>query len=274
MTTLELYTQIRETIESAIGNSIGEVNIVDDSIKKINKLKLSPNINIQAGFCHQKPYAFFINPNKLYTKHKTELGDFLFVIKYVDNNIIIDKRALFFQAKYNKNRNPFSIEMHQFHFYQQIDKIEFKFGNSIYRSLGYKPIVWKNISAKNEFGDYFLIGDNFVIDCSTDTIASQYEHKKQGHFKFDLNLMRHYWHPFGYQGLFCKSNYPLFEFLLPFGKGNKIEGTFEIFINLIYKRLGMIPDPDEEHTGFWEENSRGGFGLIEITIDNNENTEG
>jgi len=38
--------------------------------------------------------------------------------------------------------------------------------------------------------------------------------------------------------------------------------------------LGMIPDPPEEHAGFWEENSSGGFGLIEITIDNNENIKG
>ncbi len=88
MTTLEIYTQLIKTIETAIASSNGEVNIVNDSIKKIQGLKLSPNIKIQAGFCHQKPYAFFINPNELYSKQKTELGDFLFVIKYIDNKLL------------------------------------------------------------------------------------------------------------------------------------------------------------------------------------------
>jgi len=33
----------------------------------------------------------------------------------------------------------------------------------------------------------------------------------------------------------------------------------------------MIPDPPEEHKGFWEESDGSGFGVIEITIDNTEN---
>ncbi|ACF43508.1 hypothetical protein Ppha_1237 [Pelodictyon phaeoclathratiforme BU-1] len=36
----------------------------------------------------------------------------------------------------------------------------------------------------------------------------------------------------------------------------------------------MIQDPPEEHEGFWEEGSKGGFGLIEITISNDENVKG
>lgn len=275
MTTQEIYKRIIDSIESAISNTTGEVRIVEDSINRIQGLSWNQNVKVQAGFCHQKPYAFFINPDNLFTKQKTELGDFLFVIKYIDGGRIIDKRALFFQAKYNNSGKQFSIELHQFHFYKQIDNIEFKFGNSVYRNLGLTPIIWKNISVANEFGDYILLGNTFVVDLSTNEIASQYEHKKYGHFNYDLDLICDCWHfRRHHYEICCKSNSPLFDFLTPFGKGNQIHGQFELFINLIYKRLGMIPDPPEEHEGFWEEGSKGGFGLIEITISNDENVKG
>jgi hypothetical protein len=35
----------------------------------------------------------------------------------------------------------------------------------------------------------------------------------------------------------------------------------------------MIPDPPDEHEGFWEESNSGGFGLIEITVNNNDNPQ-
>lgn len=271
MKTLEIYNQLIKTIESSIAS--GEVNMVKESIGKIQNLTLVPNINIQAGFCHQKPYAFFIEPSKLFTKTKTELGDFLFVIKYIDNNEIIDNRALFFQAKYNKLRKPFSIELHQFHFYKQIHNIIFKFGKSVYKNLNYEPIEWKNISSNNDFGDYILLSENFALDLYTNEIALQYEHKKQGHFNFDLKLMCDCFHFHRHREMCCNSKSPLFDFLTPFGKGNKIEGSFKEFISLIYKKLEMIPDPPDEHKGFWDDSSSGGFGLIEITIDNTINID-
>lgn len=275
MTTDEIYSAIISAIEAILPNLTGEVDIVRKSVDEINNINWSPNIKIQSGFCHQKPYAFFITPERLFTKKKTELGDLLFVIKYLDNNTIIDKRALFFQAKYNQNGKPFLIELHQFHFYKQIERIEFKFGNRVYRDLSMEPIIWKTISQKNQFGDYLLISNRFAIDLFTNDIANQYEHKTNGHFRFDINSIcdcRHF--RLRHHELCYKFNSPLFDFITPFGKGNKIEGEFEAFISLIYKRLGMIPDPPEEHEGFWEESSNGGFGLIEITIDNNENIKG
>jgi hypothetical protein len=261
-------------INLATESTTGEVKIVKDAIDRIKKLSWSPNITVQSGFLHQKPYAFFINPDNLFTKQKTELGDLLFVVKYINNNKIIDKRALFFQAKYNNSSSQFPIELHQFHFYKQIDNIEFKFGNSVYKNLGVTPIHWKNISATNEFGDYILLGNNYAVDVSINEIASQYEHKKTGHFNYDLDFIcarhcrRHH------HKTCCAAKSPLFDFLTPFGKGNLIYGQFELFINLIYKHLGMIPDPPEENEGFWEESSKEGFGLIEITISNGEDTKG
>lgn len=270
MKTLDIYNKIIDSIESSISTNYGEVKIVEKSIDAINSLSWNPNINVQTGFCHKKPVAFFVTPDRVFNKEKTELGDFLFVIKYKDNSKVIDRRALFFQAKYNNTGNPFSIELHQFHFYKQIDKIVFQFGKSVYKSGGYKPIVWANISHPNNFGDYILLGDNFAMDMLTDEIASQYEHKKQGHFSFKLDSTSHHWHFRKHHHLCRKNNNPLFDFLTPFGKGSIIDGQFKQFINLIYKRLEMIPDPPEEHEGFWEEGNGSGFGVIEITIDNTE----
>ncbi|MFW5879184.1 MAG: hypothetical protein ACOCUV_00005 [bacterium] len=272
MKTKEIYKKIIDSIETTISAVNGEVEIVKKSIDSINALTWNPNIKVRTGFCHQKPYAFFVTPDRVFDKVKTELGDYLFVIKYKDNDSIIDRRALFFQAKYNKTGNPFSIELHQFHFYRQIDKIDFRFGNSVYKSGGYNPILWLNISYPSNFGDYILLGDNFAIDILTKEIANQYEHKKNGHFTFNLGSICDLWHFRKHHDFCCCGDYsPLFDFLTPFGKGNKIEGQFEHFIDLIYKRLGMIPDPPEEHEGFWEESDGSGFGVIEITINNTEN---
>lgn len=57
---------------------------------------------------------------------------------------------------------------------------------------------------------------------------------------------------------------PLLDFLKPYGKGTKIKGPFIKFIHLIYKKLDMLLDPPEEHTGFWDEDQKG-FGIVEIT---------
>ena len=48
MKTVDIYSQLIKTIESAADSSIGEVKIVDESIKRIKKIRISPNINIQA----------------------------------------------------------------------------------------------------------------------------------------------------------------------------------------------------------------------------------
>jgi hypothetical protein len=278
MTIQKIYENILDSIkratQMAIYNKTGEVRIVFDSVEEIRKLEFGSNVEIQVGFCHQKPYAFLISPDNLFTKQKTELGDFLFVIKYIDNNRIIDKRAMFFQAKYNNKENRFSIELHQFHFYRQIHNIEFRFGNSVYKvneNINLIPIIWKNISESNQFGDYILLGKDFVIDISINEIATQYEHKKGGSFNYYLKLLCDYCHFLTLNPVICcNNNRPLLDFLTPFGKGNKIQGQFEQFINLIYKRLGMIPDPPDENEGFWEEGNKSGFGLIEITISNND----
>ena len=271
MNTFEIYKKIIEIIELVLSKTTGEVNIVKESIDEIEKTKCNwpSNIKVNTGFCHQKPYAFFVNPNILFTKSKTELGDFLFVIKYIDNKVIIDNRALFLQAKYNstKKSDSFKIDLHQFHFYKQINNIVFKFGKTVDKSLT-KPKIWKNISKPYDFGDYLLLGCKYVYDLYTSEIAGQYEHKKKGYFRFnfDSNINNNFLYQ---RHLFYYFNFysPLFYFLTPFGKGNKIEGQFKEFINLIYKKLGMKIDPPEENEGFWID-SNGGFGLVEIVIDN------
>lgn len=272
MTTFELYQKIIDSLESVLSEETGEVNVVEKSILRLNETIWSPNVKIQTGFCHQKPYAFFIDPETLFTKKKTELGDFLFVVKYFDNNEIIDNRALFFQAKYSKNSSLFDIELHQFHFYKQIENIKFKFGNTVYNDLNINPIIWQNISKPNEFGDYILLCKDYALDMYTSEIAKQYKHLARGHFRYSLDLMfdqcyYHRRHRFSCSHRFS----PLLDFITPFGKGNKVEKQYKRFISLIYKKLKMIPDPPEEYEGFWEESKNGGFGIVEITINNNEN---
>jgi hypothetical protein len=96
--------------------------------------------------------------------------------------------------------------------------------------------------------------------------------KKKGHFNYDLNLNCDCFYfkrrELGYCNFYNK---PLLDFLTPFGKGNKIEGNYKQFIDLIYKKLDMIPDPPEENEEFWLEEETEGFGIIEITINNDEN---
>lgn len=279
LTPFEIYIKIIDLIRSSIATNAGEVNIVKNSVEQIEKVKQSfgPNVNIRTGFCHKNPYAFFKKPHKLFNKEKTELGDFLFVIKYLDNGDIIDNRALFFQAKYSNDSNDFKIELHQFHFYIQIENIKFNFGKTTYKKSAMKPIIWEKISKPKEFGDYILLGPRNVLDLYTSEIAFQYNHFKEGHFQYNLNQMHHGCIYFN-SNHFLRCNYlsPLFNFILPFGRGNKIEGNFKIFIDLIYKKLGMIPDPPDENESFWEENEQNhinGFGLIEITIDNRKESD-
>jgi len=261
MKSKDIYKQIIEAIRVATKNCSTEPQIVREAISEIEKINLPSSVKIQTGFCHQKPYAIFVTPDNLYGFNRTELGDLMFVVKVVCNNIVIDYRSLFFQAKYDANFGRFKIEKHQQRFYSQISKIEFRFGNKVYSQGNVKPIAWRNISCPEDFGDYLLIGNGSVLDVSLKEINKQYD-PSQRHFFFDLIQQTHV--------LPCQKRFllnldnPLLNFLAPYGKGNKIEGMFEIFTELIYKKLGMIVDPPEEHEGFWEDDKMG-FGVVEVT---------
>ena len=143
MNVLELYKDIMHAMEISSTSNSSEPKIVKQSIDHINKIEIPSIIKIKTGFCHQKPYAILIDPSDLYNKKRTELGDFLFVIKRKQSGVIVENRGLFFQAKLDKNFKKFKVKKHQFYFYANIEKIIFKFGNNVYKKGNVKPIIWK-----------------------------------------------------------------------------------------------------------------------------------
>jgi hypothetical protein len=258
-----VYNLIIDSIKEALKNAsvtASEPKIVENSITIIEdkiKNKPIPHITARTKFCHQKPYAYFIDPSKMFGKTKTELGDYLLVCKYKSPEGIIDQRALFLQAK--KAASNFHIEKHQLQFYLSIDNILFKFGNRLYKNEKNKPIVWRNISTKNDFGDYMLMSDApgnvDALDVSTHNIS---------HSAFSFPTISKTSTPIYICNKTICCDHPLIDFLSLFGKGTPVKGCFKEFIELIYKKLGMEPDPSEENEGFWEEEKR--FGLIEVTF--------
>jgi hypothetical protein len=256
-----VYELIINSIAKAIEPGKKEPDIVKDSIAYMKKetQNIPSHITIKAESCHQKPYAFFVNPPCMGGKVKTELGDYLFVCKHKQNGIITDQRALFFQVKKCRKDAVPKIEQHQLQFYLSIDSIEFRFGNTVYAEGGIDPIVWHNISTTRNFGDYIIIRDQCVHDISTNRIKTIYSCVINGDVAECYELI-------------CGDS-PLKEFLSSPNKGTKISGSFKSFINLIYKKLGMEADPPDENEGFWleaEGDKNNSFGLVEITVDGPE----
>ncbi len=262
MNTTQVYEGIINALKVASENISNEPEIVKTAIDEINKINLPGNIKRQTGFCHQKPYALFVDPKEINQYKRTELGDLMFVVKFINRGECIDYRTLFFQAKYDKDFKKFKIEKHQQRFYSEIEKIDFKFGNKVYSDGNIEPIIWKHLTSAENFGDYFLIGSGRALDVGLTCINSQYD-PSGNQFSFDIRqhyhiAPRHF--SFGWE-----FQRPLLSFLSPYGKGNKVEGLLKIFTELIYKKLGMIADPPEEHQGYWEEDPSG-FGVVEFTF--------
>lgn len=267
-----MYESILKTFKAIQENEKKEVRIVKTFVEQIKNKDFGKNVILNTGFCHQKPYAFLVNPVSLFGKSKTELGDLLFVIKYKENGRIVDYRAMFYQVKH-ADKNYFPIELHQFHFYAEISKIVFRFGNTVYKKNKMQTINWNNLSSKDNFGAYLLLSNNHNYDVSINELAKQY-HAKGHNFTFELpkhfylidchirhlelNKLGDYLYSF-------KRENPLLEFIQPFGIGQKVENTYKSFLELIYKKLEMIPDPPEEHETYWEDDKQG-FGIVDITV--------
>lgn len=262
---VEVYKEILEKINKIKESTTGEIHIVKKIVEELKTINL-PNIKILTDFVHQKPYAYFLIPNQLFRKQRTELGDILFVVKYKEGEKIIDQRALFFQVKYSKDSMKFDFEAHQLWFYLKIHEISFTFGNRVFKNLKTEKIAWSKLSNRENFGDYFLLGSKDVVDISTKTISKHYTHRESGKSKINLEEFCFYKTEFP-----CYTP-PLLDFLSPHGKGEQIEYTYKVFIDLIYKKIGMVPDPPLEHEGFWDgnENDNSGFGIIEITFNDRE----
>lgn len=88
-------------------------------------------------------------------------------------------------------------------------------------------------------------------------------------FDFQLAFPWQFPCPCAYLGLFPYEHF-LISFLQLHGLGVRISRRTERFLEIIMKRVGWNVDPPEETEGYFEENEKGGLGIIRITITDEE----
>lgn len=263
-------------LAAAIVPGAKEPDIVRNYVDGVAKLPATPGSNIQAAFIHQKPYAIFIHPPSLAGRVKCELGDILYVFKYKSAGAVLHTEASFIQVKVGHPAKSWAIEPHQLAFLTGIRTHHFKFGNSVYNAAGVAPIPYRGLPHTGNFGEYMLIGGPEPLCYSADAILSAVGTAPAGTKVGASNPIN------------CVSGLPFcaicdshgafldqaFNGCRLFGSGILtppffgviVQGPLVGMLNIIYKRVGMIPDPPEEYEGYFD-NEEGGFGLIEVTID-------
>lgn len=245
---MTLAQDVSQELDNAIANALGEVAIVRQFIANLKALKTSPDVKIQAAFCHQKPFAFFVNPAKYAGRIKSELGDILWVYKTKYRGTVIDHRATFSQVKHSHS-SKFHIAEHQYRFLKDINSNSFRFGNALYGAMGYQPRIFNAITQSQHFSNYLFINPSLVPKCectndlilttstSIDTTAMQEFEQYIGNFfhtkSFGMNLL------------------------------NNMDGW--ALVDIVFKRLALVLDPPEEWNGYFEDDKYG-FGVVFITV--------
>lgn len=245
---MTLAQDISQELDNAIASATGEVAIVKQFITNLAGLKTPMNVNIQSAFCHQKPYAFFVNPAQYAGRKKCELGDILWVYKIQHRGVVTDHRAVFSQAKHS-NSSKFHIDEHQYNFLIDINRNSFRFGKSVFANAGYQPIVFTAVTRSKHFSNYLFISPSLTPKCectkdltlstptSIDTITMQsFERYIDIFFRprsFGMNLLHNM-------------------------DGWKL-------VDIVLKRLSLVLDPPEEWKGYFEED-KSGFGVVFITV--------
>ena len=256
-----LPDDLDNALKMAIAAGGSEPDIVRKFISLIAHISPPPNIKIRMAFIHQRPYVFFVSPPIICGKQKCEFGDLLYVFKRVDNEMnLIDSRASFLQAK--KGIGSWHIDAHQIEFLSNIKKIQFRFGNSVYKRGGYTPIVFNGLPHSGVLSQYLLLDPSDALCYETYRVKScqrLYQHS------FSLNPLN---------PILCKKKVPFcsncdshLKFIRGFClgiNGSRISGRLMIIVELIYKYLNWTFDPPEEFSDNFIEDA-GGFGVIEIT---------
>jgi len=160
-----------------------EVNIVEDFVnfvsndvsRKFNKISKNEYLSIEARFTHQRPYAIFVNPQKICGKSRVELGDILFIVKRQRNGTLIDHRGSFSQAKLYKK--GWVIKAHQFEFLHNIRNIEFRFANKVSQNLKIEPRTWKIANKPKWFSNFLLLSNIFSLSIPSSYLANFYNQK-------------------------------------------------------------------------------------------------
>lgn len=249
-------------LSAAIGAGGTEPDIVRAYANSAKSIPVPPHYQVRTGFIHQRPYAFFVQPSSIAGREKCELGDLLYVFKELDAaGTLVRARASFVQAK--KGVDQWGIEPHQLEFLLNVKRIQFRFGNSVYRRGGYAPIIYNGLPHSGDLSEYLLLGPSGALSYSTRRVAAcqlLYQHGFSLHERNPILCKEA-------RVAFCENHDSHRRFLQRFCAGEagaNLVGRLRDIVELIYKRIGWVLDPPEEFADNFIEDPRG-FAVIEVT---------
>ena len=259
--------QFHAILQDAIAKNATEPLMVKDFVGRVIGVGMPPRYTVESRFIHQRPYAFFVNLADICGRKKTELGDVLLIVKRLRGKSVIDHRFVTMQAKRLTN-GAAAIDVHQFQFLRDLKDIEFRFGNSVHKQAGIAPIVWKKVTSSLWFGSYLFL-DQFLSLVSKVTLVDSCYPGGCSPFPYSPAAVPHL--PWGGSpvGLYAFEAF-IVSFLQKGGLGVKVSGKPKALLELVLKRVGMVVDPPEENQGFWEDSDRDGFGVVRVTIQEEE----
>jgi hypothetical protein len=264
-----LAQQLDNALSNAIAAGGSEPEVVRNYVTAAGKIAQAPSMKVRTGFTHQRPYAFFVKPTAIAGREKCELGDILYVYKKLDSTGgLIQAKASFVQAK--KGQGHWSIEPHQLEFLANIKKIQFRFGNSVYKRGGVKPIIYNGLPHSGDLAQYLLLDTCKALSYSVKRV------------KACQHLYQHGFPIHAQNPILCKeakvplctnhdSNLKFLDRLCTGSEGANLKGQVRNIVELIYRRIGWILDPPEEFADNFIEDPRG-FAIVEITASSDQQT--
>jgi hypothetical protein len=184
------------------------------------------------------------------------------VFKKLDHRgAAIDARACFVQAK--KGVDTWMIEPHQLEFLANIRRIQFRFGNAVYKRGGYTPVIYNGLPRPGELAQYLLLGPADALSYSVKRIQSRQRLYQHGFLIYPGNAIRCK----ECNTLLCSKHDLHLQFLERFCNGEegaRLNGRIRDMVELIYKRIGWELDPPEEFADNFIEDGKG-FAVVEVT---------
>jgi|GEM_PF-5986435 len=283
----ELSYELDNALKFVIQNtpSVTERKIVETYLTDISTMFTQPFplqvnnrwylLSIRSKFIHGRPYALF-NSNGPCGKTKIELGDILFVAKYLDSHSIpIEIRASFLQAKLTK-KNMWKITAHQQEFLMSPHRYKFKFGKKWDSGQQERRIN----SRSSWLFMYLLMSTQGIPNLATSPeIVELWRQKPCKDYTIPVDFFvpviysrTPQFSGFVWYNKFVSGGYALwlYKFLRKNGVGGYLVHNGKIsnlelndLVNTIYRFVGFLPDPPEEFEGYYGE---GTFGIVEFTF--------
>jgi len=263
-----LATKLDGLLHTAIQSGGKESEVIRKFAKSAEAIKNPPNIRIRTGFIHQRPYVFFVEPGRIVDRAKCELGDLLYVYKHLDRaGSLRNAKACFVQAK--QGREQWQIEPHQLEFLANVKRIQFRFGNSVDKRGGLKPIIYNGLPHSGELAQYLLIGgpgESSISGALSYPVKRVMRRQKLYQQRLSISRLNPIACKEGNVDL-CDNHDSHMRFLIRFchgADGAKLSGQLRRIVELIYKRIDWDPAPNEEYAKYFVEDGQG-FCVIEIT---------